>query len=212
MCVGADFPAGGRPMQRRTFMNVAASAATALAFNPLALAEEQERKSPVVYPDPAVEETDPRFAKYRVGNAAVERIYTGTRWAEGPVWFADGRYLLFSDIPNNRMLRWVEETREVSVFRSPSSYSNGNTRDKQGRLITCEHDSRRVTRTELDGTITVLMDHYQGKRFNAPTHVLVHSNGSIWVSDPGYGILSNYEGHKAPFELSANVYRLDPAP
>src|SRR5436190_7709925 len=98
MCVGADFPAGGRPMQRRTFMNVAASAATALAFNPLALAEEQERKSPVVYPDPAVEETDPRFAKYRVGNAAVERIYTGTRWAEGPVWFADSRYLLFSDI------------------------------------------------------------------------------------------------------------------
>ncbi len=120
-------------MQRRTFMNVTASAATALVLNPLALAEEQERKSPVVYPDPAIEVVDPRFAKYRVGNAAVERLYTGTRWAEGPVWFADGRYLLFSDIPNNRMLRWAEETGEVSVFRSPSNYSNGNYgTDKEG--------------------------------------------------------------------------------
>ncbi len=197
-------------MQRRTFMNVAASAATALAFNPLALAEEQERKSPVVYPDPAVEETDPRFAKYRVGNAAVERIYTGTRWAEGPVWFADGRYLLFSDIPNNRMLRWVEETGEVSVFRSPSNYSNGNYRDRQGRLLTCEHDARRVTRTEYDGTITVLMDRYQDKKLNAPNDLAVHSDGAIWFSDPGYGIMSNYEGHKAAFELPAVVYRLDP--
>ena len=190
-------------MQRRTFMNVAASAATALAFNPLALAEEQERKSPVVYPDPAVEETDPRFAKYRVGNAAVERIYTGTRWAEGPVWFADSRYLLFSDIPNNRMLRWVEETGEVSVFRSPSNYSNGNYRDRQGRLLTCEHDARRVTRTEYDGTITVLMDRYQDKKLNAPNDLAVHSDGAIWFSDPGYGIMSNYEGHKAAFELPA---------
>ena len=126
------------------------------------------------------------------------------------MWFGDGRYLLFSDIPNNRMLRWVEDTGEVSVFRSPSNYSNGNTRDKQGRLITCEHNSRRVTRTELDGTITVLMDHYQGKPFNAPNDVVVHSNGSIWFTDPGYGILSNYEGHKAKFELPCNVYRLDP--
>src|ERR1700674_606998 len=210
MCVGADFPAGGRPMQRRTFMNVAAGAATALAFKPLALAEEQERKSPVVYPDPAVEETDPRFAKYRVGNAAVERIYTGTRWAEGPVWFADGRYLLFSDIPNNRMLRWVEETGEVSVFRSPSNYSNGNYRDRQGRLLTCEHDARRVTRTEYDGTITVLMDRYQDKKLNAPNDLAVHSDGAIWFTDPGYGIMSNYEGHKAAFELPAVVYRLDP--
>ena len=123
---------------------------------------------------------------------------------------ATGATCLFSDIPNNRMLRWVEETGEVSVFRSPSNYSNGNTRDKQGRLITCEHDSRRVTRTELDGTITVLMDHYQGKLLNAPNDVVVHSNGSIWFSDPGYGIMSNYEGHKDTFELPCNVYRLDP--
>jgi gluconolactonase len=198
-------------MRRRTFMNLSAGAAAALAFEPLPVAESQERKTPVLYPDPAVEVLDPRFAKYKVGNAAVERLYTGARWAEGPVWFADGRYLLFSDIPNNRILRWLEETGEVSVFRSPSNYSNGNCRDRQGRLLTCEHDTRRVTRTEYDGTITVLIDHFQGKRFNAPNDLVVHSDGAIWFTDPGYGIMSNYEGHKAAFELPANVYRLDPA-
>jgi gluconolactonase len=197
-------------MQRRTFMDITLGAATALALKPWALAEKQERKSLVAYPDPAVEVIDPRFTKYKVGNAAVERLYTGTRWAEGPVWCADGRYLLFSDIPNNRMLRWLEETGEVSVFRSPSNYSNGNCRDRQGRLITCEHDTRRVTRTEYDGTISVLMDRFQDKRLNAPNDLAVHSDGAIWFSDPGYGIMSNYEGHKAPFELPANVYRLDP--
>jgi gluconolactonase len=197
-------------MQRRTFMDLTIGAAAALALKPCALGDEQERKSLVVYPDPAVEVIDPRFAKYKVGNAAVERLYTGTRWAEGPVWFADGRYLLFSDIPNNRMLRWLEETGEVSVFRSPSNYSNGNSRDRQGRLITCEHDTRRVTRTEYDGTITVLIDRFHDKKLNAPNDLAVHSDGAIWFSDPGYGIMSNYEGHKAPFELPANVYRLDP--
>jgi len=153
---------------------------------------------------------DPRFGKYKINNAAVERLYTGTRWAEGPVWFGDGRYLLFSDIPNNRMLRWCEETGQVSVFRGPSNYSNGNCRDRQGRLLTCEHDTRRLTRTEYDGTITVLMDHFQGKLLNAPNDLAVHSDGAVWFTDPGYGIMSNYEGHKASFELPANVYRLDP--
>jgi gluconolactonase len=191
-------------------MDITVGAATALALKPWALADEQERKSLVVYPDPAVEVIDPRFTKYKVINAAVERLYTGTRWAEGPVWFADGQYLLFSDIPNNRMLRWLEETGEVSVFRSPSNYSNGNSRDRQGRLITCEHDTRRVTRTEYDGKITVLMDRFQEKKLNAPNDLAVHSDGAIWFSDPGYGIMSNYEGHKAPFELPARVYRLDP--
>jgi gluconolactonase len=191
-------------------MDLTIGAAAALALKPCALGDEQERKSLAVYPDPAVEVIDPRFAKYKVGNAAVERLYTGTRWAEGPVWFADGRYLLFSDIPNNRMLRWLEETGEVTVFRSPSNYSNGNSRDRQGRLITCEHDTRRVTRTEYDGTITVLIDRFHDKKLNAPNDVAVHSDGAIWFSDPGYGIMSNYEGHKAPFELPANVYRLDP--
>lgn len=197
-------------MQRRTFVGLTAGAMTALAFDPLARAKGGEQKTVVAYPDPAVEVVDPRFARYKVNNAAVERLYTGTRWAEGPVWFGDGRYLVFSDIPNNRMLRWLEDTGEVSVFRSPSNYSNGNFRDRQGRLLTCEHDSRRVTRTEHDGTITVLADHFQGKAFNAPNDLAVHSDGAVWFTDPGYGIMSNYEGHKAGFELPCNVYRLDP--
>jgi gluconolactonase len=197
-------------MQRLTFMNMAAGFTTALVFESLGFGAEQEQKRPVLYPYPAVEVIDPRFAKYEVANAAVERLYTGTRWAEGPVWFGDGRYLLFSDIPNNRMLRWQEETGEVSVFRSPSNYSNGNFRDRQGRLLTCEHDTRRLTRTEYDGTITVLMDHFQGKMLNAPNDLAVHSDGAIWFTDPGYGIMSNYEGHTAPSELPHNAYRLDP--
>jgi gluconolactonase len=141
----------------------------------------------------------------------VERLWTGARWAEGPVWIADGHYLLFSDIPNNRIMRWTEENGAVSVYRNPSNYANGNTRDRQGRLISCEHDSRRVTRTELDGAITVLIDRYQGKRLNAPNDAVVHSNGSIWFTDPGYGILSDYEGHVDKLELPTNVYRMDPA-
>ncbi|MCW5852645.1 MAG: SMP-30/gluconolactonase/LRE family protein [Anaerolineae bacterium] len=166
---------------------------------------------PIVrYPDPAIEVIDPRFLKYRLGNAALERLATGFRWAEGPVWFGDGRYLLWSDIPNNRILRWCEETGAVSVFRSDSHHSNGNTRDRQGRLVTCEHGARRVTRTEWDGRITVLIDNFQGKRLNAPNDVVVRSDGSIWFTDPGYGILMNYEGYKAEFELPRNVYRLDP--
>lgn len=197
-------------MNRRIFLSATGCAAAAMTCKPFGYAEGQERKSPVVYPDPAVETVDPSFGKYVIGNAAVERLYTGARWAEGPVWFGDGRYLLFSDIPNNRILRWLEDTGEVSVFRSPSNNSNGNYRDREGRLLTCEHDSRRVTRTEHDGSITVLMDHFQGKPLNAPNDLTVHSDGAIWFTDPGYGIMNNYEGHKAAFELPANVYRLDP--
>ena len=196
-------------MQRRSFIAMVATAGASFAVNPGGAAKDWSLPKITRYPDEAIEIIDPRFVKYRQNNAALERLYTGARWAEGPVWFGDGRYLVFSDIPNNRMLRWLEDTGEVSVFRSPSNYTNGNTRDRQGRLISCEHDSRRVTRTELDGTITVLIDHFQGKPLNAPNDVVVHSNGSIWFTDPGYGILSSYEGHKAPFELPANVYRLD---
>jgi gluconolactonase len=163
----------------------------------------------VRYPDPAVEVLDPRFLKYRVQHAAVERIATGFRWAEGPVWFGDGRYLLWSDIPNDRIMRWTEESGQVSVFRAPSQNANGNTRDRQGRLVTCEHDTRRVTRTEPDGTIAVVMDRHEGKRLNAPNDVVVAADGSVWFTDPGYGILMNYEGHRAEFELPANVYRVD---
>ncbi len=162
------------------------------------------------YPDPAIEVIDSRFARYKIGNSAIERLWTGARWAEGPVWFGDGRYLLWSDIPNDRMLRWTEETGDVSVFRSPANNSNGNTRDKQGRLITCEHATRRLTRTEHDGSITVLMDCFEGSRLNAPNDVVVHHDGSVWFTDPGYGILLNYEGHRAEFELPTNVYRLNP--
>jgi gluconolactonase len=160
------------------------------------------------YPDPHIERLDPRFV-YQQGNAAIERIATGFRWAEGPVYFRDGGFLVFSDIPNNRMLRWLEEDGHLSVFRAPSNSANGNTRDREGRLITCEHDTRRVTRTELDGRVTVLIDRFDGKPLNAPNDVVVASDGAVWFTDPGYGIDGPYEGHKAAAELPRNVYRLD---
>jgi gluconolactonase len=161
------------------------------------------------YPDPAIIALDPSFENYHLKLSAVERLATGCRWSEGPVWFGDGRYLLWSDIPNNRILKWEEETGAVSVFRKPSNYANGNTRDRQGRLVTCEHGARRVTRTEIDGTITVLIDSFNGKRLNSPNDVVVKSDGSIWFTDPTFGILTEYEGHKAPSEIEANVYRVD---
>ena len=164
----------------------------------------------VRYPDERVEVLDDRFAKYKLGTAALEMLWTGGRWLEGPVWFGDGRYLLVSDIPNNRILKWEEQTGEMSVYRKPSNNTNGNTRDRQGRLVSCEHDTQRVTRTEHDGTITVLMDSFEGKKLNAPNDVVVKSDGSIWFTDPGYGILMNYEGHQDEFQLDTNVYRLDP--
>ena len=160
------------------------------------------------YPDPAVEILDERFAPYRIFSAAVERLYTGCRWAEGPVWFGDGRYLLWSDIPNNRILKWEEETGAVSIWRKPTNFGNGNTRDRQGRLVTCEH-GRRITRTEYDGSITVLMDRWQGKRLNSPNDVVVKSDGSIWFTDPPFGLLGNYEGVRAEPELPQSVYRID---
>jgi gluconolactonase len=161
------------------------------------------------YPDPAIEIIEPNFAKYRIFNASVERLASDCRWCEGPVWFGDGRYLLWSDIPNNRILKWEEETGAVSVFRRPSAHANGNTRDRQGRLVTCEHSGRRVTRTEYDGTITVILDRFEGKPLNSPNDVVVKSDNSLWFTDPPFGIAGNYEGYAAAQELPHHVYRVD---
>ena len=153
---------------------------------------------------------DPRFEPCLIGHARVERLWTGTRWAEGPAWFAAGRYLIWSDIPNNRMMRFDEANGNVGEFRKPSNNSNGNTVDRQGRLVSCEHGARRVTRTEHDGSITVLADKYDGKRLNSPNDVVVKSDGSIWFTDPPYGILFDYEGNLSVMEQDgAHVYRID---
>jgi gluconolactonase len=160
---------------------------------------------------PSFELIDPRFSKLALPYVHVEKLYSGCRWAEGPAWFAAGRYLVWSDIPNDRMLRWDETDGSVSVFRQPSLNSNGNTVDREGRLVSCEHRSRCVSRTECDGRRTVLADRYDGKRFNSPNDVVVKSDGSIWFTDPSYGIDSDYEGDAAPSEIGAcNVYRIDP--
>ncbi|MEL7116120.1 MAG: SMP-30/gluconolactonase/LRE family protein [Pseudomonadota bacterium] len=159
-----------------------------------------------------LEVIDPSFEACLIGHARVERLWTGARWSEGPAWFAAGRYLVWSDIPNNRMMRWDETDGSVSVFRQPSNNSNGNTTDGQGRLVTCEHLARRVTRTEHDGSITVIADSYQGKRLNSPNDVVTHSDGSIWFTDPSYGIMADYEGAYAESEIGAcYVYRVDPS-
>nr|WP_199414548.1 MULTISPECIES: SMP-30/gluconolactonase/LRE family protein [unclassified Cupriavidus] len=165
---------------------------------------------PVRYPDARVQALSPRFEKYHLPLAAIDRIAVGCRWSEGPVWFGDGRYLLWSDVPNDRILRWDEETGNTSVFRSPSNHANGNTRDRQGRLVTCEHVGRRVTRTEYDGSITVLADRYDGKPLNSPNDVVVKSDGSIWFTDPPFGIAGYYQGEKATSELPERIYRIDP--
>lgn len=156
------------------------------------------------------EALEPEFNSFVMGNAPVRQLATGFDWVEGPVWFGDADCLLFSDIPNNRIMRWTLGA-GTSVFRQPSNYANGHTRDREGRLISCEHGMRRVTRTELDGSITVIADQYQGKRLNSPNDVVVKSDGTIWFSDPHYGIMTNYEGFKSEQELPCNVYRADPA-
>ncbi|GAA5048721.1 gluconolactonase [Thermocatellispora tengchongensis] len=156
------------------------------------------------------ETLDERFRACR-GDRRVEKLYEGCRWAEGPAYFPAHRYLVWSDIPNDRMLRWDETTGQVGVFRSPAGYTNGNTVDRQGRLISCEHGNRRVTRTEHDGSITVIADRWQGKRLNSPNDVVEKSDGSIWFTDPSYGIDSDYEGHRADSEIGGcHVYRADP--
>jgi gluconolactonase len=163
------------------------------------------------YPDPAIHIVDQSFAPYRLSASKVEQLATGCRWAEGPVWMGDARCVYWSDIPNNRILRWDEETGAVTTYRKPSSFANGNTRDRQGRLVTCEHGGRRVSRTEPDGTIVTVLDRHDGKRLNSPNDVVVKSDGSIWFSDPPFGVLGYYEGYAATPELPTNVYRVDAA-
>lgn len=163
------------------------------------------------YPDPLVVVVDESFARYRLPLAKVERLATGCRWAEGPVWFGDARCLIWSDIPNDRMLRWDEETGAVSVWRKPAGHANGNTRDRQGQLLTCEHGGRRVSRTEYDGRVVTLVDSFKNKKLNSPNDIVCKSDGSIWFTDPSFGILGWYEGARAEPELPTNVYRIDPS-
>ena len=166
-------------------------------------------QSPIQYPDPDVVALDERFNRYIVRSTPIKRLHVGTLWAEGPAWNGVGRFLVWSDIPNNVQMRWIEDDARVTTFRNPSGYSNGNTFDYSGRQVSCEHGGRRVVRYEMNGTVTPIAERYQGKRLNSPNDVVVHPDGSIWFTDPTYGILGNYEGFKAESELPMAVYRVD---
>lgn len=179
------------------------------AISPEATVRDWSGTQPVRYPDPDIIALDNRFRRYIVGNTVIKRLYTGTLWAEGPAWNGVGRYLVWSDIPNNVHMRWLEEDGHVTVFHNPSGYSNGNTFDYQGRQLSCEHGGRRVVRYEPDGTVTVIADKFEGKRLNSPNDIAVHPDGGIWFTDPPYGIIGNYEGFRAEKELKEAVYRVD---
>lgn len=200
-------PSSQTRWERRTFL---AAAASLVSAGSVLARDYGPQAEPVRYPDPDIVQLDKRFAKYKIGNAPIQRLHTGTLWAEGPAWNGVGRYLLWSDIPNNRQLRWLEEDGHVSTFRQPAGNSNGNTFDYQGRQISCEHGNRRVVRYEHDGNVTVLADEFQGKPLNAPNDAVVHpDDGAIWFTDPGYGSLMNYEGNKGELEIKEAVFRID---
>jgi len=194
-------------VNRRTMLATSA----ALAFASQATGRDYgHHTAPVRYPEPDVKVLDPRFATIKLGSSPIKRLHTGTLWAEGPAWNGVGRYLLWSDIPNNCQKRWLEEDGHVSTIRKPAGNSNGNTFDYQGRQIACEHGNRRVVRYEPSGKITVLADQWQGKPLNAPNDAVVHPDGGIWFTDPGYGSLVEYEGNKGPLHIKEAVYRIDP--
>ena len=203
-------------MQRRLFLTATlggAAVVPALAMQQAQVPPYQPRDwsgdSPLPYPDPDIIALDQRFRRYVLFNTPIQRHYVGTFWAEGPAWNGVGRYLVWSDIPNNRQMRWIEDDGRVTEFRNPSGYSNGNTFDYEGRQLSCEHGGRRVVRYEYDGTTTVIADSYDGKPLNSPNDAVVHPDSSIWFTDPPYGIRGNYEGFRAEAELPLAVYRVD---
>jgi gluconolactonase len=192
---------------RRSFLTTLGT----LAAAPLLARDYSRGAAPVRYPEPDVVVLDPdRFGKIKIGNASIERLHTGMRWAEGPAWSGAGQYLVWSDIPNDEQLRWLPDNGAVSVIHKPAGFSNGNTFDREWRQISCEHGTRRVTRYETDGSVTVLAEKYDGKPLNAPNDAVVAPDGGIWFTDPGYGALFEYEGKKQPLEQKEAVYRIDP--
>ena len=196
---------GGAVTSARAF----AQAAPTQQVSPVPTPRDWDKPGPIAYPDPDIIALDPRFRRYIVFNTSIKRLHIGTEWAEGPAWNGVGKYLVWSDIPNNSQLRWIDDDGRVTLFRRPSNHSNGNTFDYEGRQLSCEHSGRRVARYEPNGTVTTVADKYQGKRLNSPNDAVVHPDGSIWFTDPSYGIRGNFEGFRAESETKEAVYRVD---
>src|SRR5262245_40917309 len=205
----------GMTADRRTFLAAALGAAASTSLpaqqpSQTPAPRDWSGQTPVHYPDPDIVATDNRFRRYIVGNTPLKRFYTGTLWAEGPAWNGVGRYLVWSDIPNNVQMRWIEDDGRVTVFHNPAGYSNGNTFDFEGRQLSCEHGNRRVARYEPNGTVTTIAEKFGGQRLKSPNDIVVHPDGGIWFTDPTYGIQGNYEGFQAAPEIKQAVYRVDP--